>query len=152
MTYDQWLNSVPGELKDDPIWRSEVYRLSVFAIDLAWPPGWMTLLIGAVLAVLSAWPQRGPNALWLALGVCYVIPACEAALSIRAQAADDPARPSPRPVVIPSPEELGLPSGAVLEPQPAVPDWAAAHARLDRLGPAHLESEQSVLWHQLTTS
>src|SRR5579872_2813480 len=36
MTYDQWLNSVPVEMKGDSLWKMEVYRLSVFATDLAW--------------------------------------------------------------------------------------------------------------------
>ncbi len=37
MTYEQWLASVPSELTNDPLWRMEVYRLAVFASDLAWP-------------------------------------------------------------------------------------------------------------------
>lgn len=37
MTFAQWLETVPLELKGDPLWRTEVYRLSVFAADLAWP-------------------------------------------------------------------------------------------------------------------
>jgi four helix bundle protein len=36
MTYEQWLDSVPVELTGDPLWRMEVYRLGVFAADLAW--------------------------------------------------------------------------------------------------------------------
>jgi len=36
MTYNEWLASVPPELTDDPLWRMEVYRLAVFAGDLAW--------------------------------------------------------------------------------------------------------------------
>lgn len=36
MTYESWSNSVPVEIKDDPLWRMEVYRLSLFAGDLAW--------------------------------------------------------------------------------------------------------------------
>lgn len=36
MTYNEWLASVPPELTDDPLWRMEVYRLAVFASDLAW--------------------------------------------------------------------------------------------------------------------
>lgn len=35
MTYKDWLNSVPSDIKNDPLWRMEVYRISVFAIDLA---------------------------------------------------------------------------------------------------------------------
>lgn len=37
MTYEEWLASVPSELTNDPLWRMEVYRLAVFASDLAWP-------------------------------------------------------------------------------------------------------------------
>jgi four helix bundle protein len=37
MTYEQWLESVPHEITGDPLWRTEVYRLSLFAVDLAWP-------------------------------------------------------------------------------------------------------------------
>ena len=37
MTFKQWMETVPRELKEDPLWRMEVYRLSVFAADLAWP-------------------------------------------------------------------------------------------------------------------
>jgi four helix bundle protein len=37
MTFAQWLDGVPRELTEDPLWRMEVYRLSVFAADLAWP-------------------------------------------------------------------------------------------------------------------
>ena len=36
MTYNEWLASVPPELTNDPLWRMEVYRLAVFASDLAW--------------------------------------------------------------------------------------------------------------------
>jgi four helix bundle protein len=37
MTFKEWMETVPRELKEDPLWRMEVYRLSVFAADLAWP-------------------------------------------------------------------------------------------------------------------
>lgn len=36
MTFEEWLDSVPSELTDDPLWRIEVHRLAVFAGDLAW--------------------------------------------------------------------------------------------------------------------
>lgn len=36
MTYEEWLDSVPPELTDDPLWPMEVFRLAVFAGDLAW--------------------------------------------------------------------------------------------------------------------
>jgi len=37
MTYEEWMKTVPREITDDPLWRMEVYRLSLFAEDLAWP-------------------------------------------------------------------------------------------------------------------
>jgi four helix bundle protein len=37
MTFNEWMEAVPQELKGDPLWRTEVYRLSLFAADLAWP-------------------------------------------------------------------------------------------------------------------
>ena len=37
MTFAEWTETVPRELKDDPLWRMEGYRLSLFAADLAWP-------------------------------------------------------------------------------------------------------------------
>jgi four helix bundle protein len=36
MTYEEWLTSVPAEFTQDPLWRMEIYRLAVFAGDLAW--------------------------------------------------------------------------------------------------------------------
>lgn len=36
MDYATWLETVPAEITDDPLWRMEVYRLAVFAGDLAW--------------------------------------------------------------------------------------------------------------------
>jgi four helix bundle protein len=36
MTYDDWVRKVPGEVKDDPVWNVEAYRLSLFLSDLAW--------------------------------------------------------------------------------------------------------------------
>jgi four helix bundle protein len=36
MKYEDWLASVPPELTGDPLWRMEMYRLAVFAGDLAW--------------------------------------------------------------------------------------------------------------------
>jgi four helix bundle protein len=36
MTFDEWLASVPPEFTQDPLWRMQVYRLAVFASDLAW--------------------------------------------------------------------------------------------------------------------
>ena len=36
MTFEEWLESVPDELRTDPLWRMEAYRLGVFAGELAW--------------------------------------------------------------------------------------------------------------------
>jgi len=36
MRFEDWLASVPPELTDDPLWRMEVWRLALFAGDLAW--------------------------------------------------------------------------------------------------------------------
>ncbi len=36
MNIDDWLKKVQNELKDDPAWRMEVYRLSLFLSDLCW--------------------------------------------------------------------------------------------------------------------
>ena len=36
MNFEQWMDSVPRELKEDPLWRMEVYRSSLFAADLCW--------------------------------------------------------------------------------------------------------------------
>ncbi|MFZ5915979.1 MAG: four helix bundle protein [Chloroflexota bacterium] len=34
--YEEWLALVPSELSGDPLWRIKVYRLALFASDLAW--------------------------------------------------------------------------------------------------------------------
>jgi four helix bundle protein len=34
--YEEWLTSVQSELTDDALWRMEVYRLALFAGDVAW--------------------------------------------------------------------------------------------------------------------
>lgn len=60
---------------------------SILAINLSWPR-LVTILGGAVLAVLAAWPRHGRAALWFGLGVLYVVPSSLAAVSIRAQAGD----------------------------------------------------------------
>lgn len=39
MTYDQWLKSVPLEITGDTLWRMEVYKLSLFAIDYEYALG-----------------------------------------------------------------------------------------------------------------
>jgi four helix bundle protein len=36
MNYSDWVKSVPKELNEAPLWRSEVYRLALFAGDIAW--------------------------------------------------------------------------------------------------------------------
>ena len=36
MDYAEWLNTVPSEITNDPIWKLEVYRLALFADDVGW--------------------------------------------------------------------------------------------------------------------
>lgn len=37
MNYAEWLNTVPSEITNDPIWKLEVYRLALFIDDIGWP-------------------------------------------------------------------------------------------------------------------
>jgi four helix bundle protein len=37
MNYTEWLNTVPSEITNDPIWKLEVYRLALFSSDIGWP-------------------------------------------------------------------------------------------------------------------
>ena len=36
MNYQEWERNVPAEITGDALWRMEVYRLALFAADLAW--------------------------------------------------------------------------------------------------------------------
>ena len=36
MNYRDWEIGVPAEIKGDSVWRSEAYRLALFAADLGW--------------------------------------------------------------------------------------------------------------------
>jgi four helix bundle protein len=36
MTYEEWEASVPEQIRADVLWKQEIYRLSLFASDLAW--------------------------------------------------------------------------------------------------------------------
>ena len=36
MTYTEWLETVPSEITNDPIWKLDVYRLALFAGDIGW--------------------------------------------------------------------------------------------------------------------
>lgn len=36
MKYAEWLDGVPLEITNDPIWKLEVYRLALFAGDIGW--------------------------------------------------------------------------------------------------------------------
>jgi four helix bundle protein len=36
MKYTEWLETVPSEITNDPIWKLEVYRLGLFAGDIGW--------------------------------------------------------------------------------------------------------------------
>jgi hypothetical protein len=35
MRYDEWQVGVPDEIKGDPLWKLEVYRLGLFVSDIA---------------------------------------------------------------------------------------------------------------------
>ena len=37
MTYEEWEESVPDYIKNDPLWTVAAYRKSLFMGDLAWP-------------------------------------------------------------------------------------------------------------------
>ena len=37
MKYAEWLETVPSEITNDPIWKLEVYRLALFIDDIGWP-------------------------------------------------------------------------------------------------------------------
>jgi four helix bundle protein len=37
MNYREWQQNIPGEITGDSLWKMEVYRLALFAADLAWP-------------------------------------------------------------------------------------------------------------------
>lgn len=36
MKYDEWLEDVPLELREDSLWKMEAYRLALFAADIGW--------------------------------------------------------------------------------------------------------------------
>jgi len=36
MNYKDWLETVPSEITNDPIWKMEVYRVALFAGDIGW--------------------------------------------------------------------------------------------------------------------
>jgi four helix bundle protein len=36
MTYEEWEEQVPNEIRRDPLWEMEAYRLALFLHDLAW--------------------------------------------------------------------------------------------------------------------
>ncbi len=36
MNYEEWMKSVPEEIKNDLLWKVEAFRLSLFACDIAW--------------------------------------------------------------------------------------------------------------------
>jgi four helix bundle protein len=36
MNYEEWAAAMPAEFTGDPLWRMEVYRLALYASDLAW--------------------------------------------------------------------------------------------------------------------
>lgn len=36
MNYREWESKVPQEIKSDPLWRLEIYRLGLFIVDIGW--------------------------------------------------------------------------------------------------------------------
>lgn len=36
MNYQEWLTTVPGDITQDPLWKLEVYRLSLFIAEIGW--------------------------------------------------------------------------------------------------------------------
>ena len=36
VTFASWKKEVPDDIRDDPLWKVEVYRLSLFASDVCW--------------------------------------------------------------------------------------------------------------------
>jgi four helix bundle protein len=36
MNYAEWVKNVPDEIREDPLWNQEAYRLALFAADLPW--------------------------------------------------------------------------------------------------------------------
>jgi len=36
MNYQEWQKTVPDDITQDPLWKLEVYRLGLFASDIAW--------------------------------------------------------------------------------------------------------------------
>src|SRR5688572_12774390 len=36
MNFEEWEKTVPGHIRDDSLWKMEVYRLGLFLSDLAW--------------------------------------------------------------------------------------------------------------------
>ena len=37
MNFTSWLETVPPEITNDPLWRMEVYRIALFVGEIAWP-------------------------------------------------------------------------------------------------------------------
>ncbi len=36
MNYQEWMSTVPEEIRQDPLWNLEVYRLGLFVGDITW--------------------------------------------------------------------------------------------------------------------
>ncbi|MDY0883034.1 phosphatidate cytidylyltransferase [Dongia soli] len=61
--------------------------VAVFSPPLTLPL-WLVPLAGALAILVLAWPQRGVGALWLLLGILYVVPAALAMIKIRSWSSD----------------------------------------------------------------
>ena len=36
LAFDEWVNTLPASLKNDPLWKSAYYRLAMYLYDLVW--------------------------------------------------------------------------------------------------------------------
>lgn len=36
MNYEEWIESVPGEMTGDPVWTIKAYRLALFVMEIGW--------------------------------------------------------------------------------------------------------------------
>ena len=36
MTFDEWIESLPAEIKGDTLWKMEAYRLALFSAEIGW--------------------------------------------------------------------------------------------------------------------
>src|SRR4051812_23529038 len=70
MTFDEWVASVPAVVREDSLWKMEVYRLGVFMSDLAWmtSESWARI-VGWSRRRISSIARPGTSALTLQRGI-----------------------------------------------------------------------------------